>query len=224
MTIALRDKRKRDFFWGEKSAIARMEDDAQIAVYVALLILSGEGSLIWASQDTLSSVAKVSSRTVARVLPELERLGVVRRASERTLQALAERLQEVPGTVVYELVSVESLATEQREPEDQRDLSDRLSDVPDGLSPVERKKRFVAVLVKWMRQQTGREIDFPWMIKLYERAGDETRLVSAARATVKAKPNQSVLAYMAKVLGSYQAVGPEQAELASATAEQFNVE
>jgi hypothetical protein len=139
---------------------------------------------------------------VGRVLPDLERLAVIQRADERTLARLAERLQEVPGTVVYELCNVVPGAEEVREPDDERDIDERLADIEPDLSPLARKKAVVAVLRKWMGQRTGREIEFPWLIKLYEKAGNETALVSAARATLQAKPQGSVLGYMTKVLNN----------------------
>lgn len=228
----LRDRRKRDWFWGEKSAIQALESDAQVAVYVALLILSSEGSLVWASQDTISTLAHCSTRTVARVLPELERLRVVRRADDRTLARLAERLGEIPATVVYELVSVEAHPDiDRREPieEDNRTVQEQVDDITHAIGTPARRAAVVAVVRKFLATSSRRNIDFGWLIRLYNLARGNERgpeegeriFVWAAVQTEAAQPRGEPLAYMNKLIMNYEPASNEPKDLSNETGEAF---
>lgn len=226
----LRDRRKKDWFWGEKSAIQRLENDAQVATYVALLILSGEGSLVWASQDTIARVAHNSTRTVARTLPELERLQVLRRASDEALERLAERLGEIPATIVYELVSVEILDEPEREPEVEMSLVDSLMSIRErGLDANGERAALVAAARKYLAQQTHKNIDFGWLVRLYNQAllkmSDKERgqalFATAAIKTAEANPRGEPMAYMASVIRNWQAEPQEAPDLSNETQKAF---
>lgn len=231
----LRDRRTKDWFWGSKAAITRLEDDAQVAVYVALLILSGEGSIVWASQDTISSLAHCSVRTVARTLPELERLQVIQRADDATLARLAERLGEIPATIIYELVAVEHVPVETvRAPDDNRSLHEQVADVKGRYGTPGRRAAVVALVRKYLATMSKKNIDFGWLIRLYNIAQanatsydkmmqGEATFVWAAEQTAKANPRGEWLAYMGKVINQRPDTQQEQElpDLSNETAKQF---
>jgi hypothetical protein len=148
------------------------------------------------------------------VLPKLEALGVIQRASEKVLEQLAQRLKEYPGTVVYELCNVTPGEKPEPPERDHRTLDERL----DGEVTA---ARAVSITRKWLSEQTGREIEFGWLMKLYE-THDLAAFIGAAKVTAEARPAGSVLGYMTKVLQRKVEVATEAApDLSTETANQF---
>jgi hypothetical protein len=205
----IRNTRKRDWFWGERAATAKLADAKERSVYLALLEIDRGAGLVFASQQTIADTAKVSLSSVQRVLPGLEAKGLIERANSETVAGLIDELGRIPAAVVYILTNAEQSNRGEPRRTERIEPARLVTTVRDAVSGQEygaARKRTLAIVQRFLAQERV-EHAYGWLIRMYDQAFSVLGSVAAgeilayaAVATARANPAGKPMAYMNRIV------------------------